>query len=588
MKWDGKEKSSFAPRWRSGSQIRKMQKRRVVIVGGVAGGASCATRLRRLDEDAEIILLDRGPYVSFANCGLPYFVGNVIQDEAKLLVSTPELFRARFNIEVRTRNEVTLIDRQAPEVVVRDLPSGIVYRERYDALVLSPGAAPIRPPLPGIDLPGIFTLRTVPDSRRIREWIESRNARRAVVIGGGFIGLEMAENLVHLGLEVTIVEMANQLMPPLDPEMSEFVRRRLVTHAAHLQLGDGVAGFEQESDGSLRVRTQSGKEFQTDIVILSIGVRPESGLAESSGLEIGSRGGIRVDDQMRTSDPRIWAVGDAVEVKSVVSGQWELIPLAGPANRQGRIAADAICGRNSCFRGTQATSVCGFFGLTVALTGATEKSLRRAGVADFQAVYLHPGHHVGYYPGAEPIHMKLLFRKGDGLVLGAQAVGNKGVERRIDVISMAIQMKATIFDLEEAELCYAPQYGAAKDPVNLAGMVAANVVRGDVALAPWDEVHAGNVLCLDVREPVEFRGGNVDGSINIPLGQLRDRLEELPRNREIWVHCGVGQRAYYACRLLSQHGFNVKNLSGGFQTYRAWHPEERAHFRAPKTVEGVR
>ena len=553
-----------------------MPKKRVVIVGGVAGGATCAARLRRLDEQAEIVLLDRGPYVSFANCGLPYYVGNIIQDEAKLLVSTPQLFHERFNIEVRTRNEVTSIDREACEIVVRDLSTGREYRERYDALVLSPGAAPIRPPLPGIDLPGIFTLRTVPDSRRIREWIETRTARRAVVIGGGFIGLEMAENLVHLGLDVTIVEMANQLMPPLDPEMADFVRLRVITHTAHLQLGDAVAQFEQAADGSLTVRTRNGSEFGADLVILSIGVRPESDLARNSGLEIGTRGGIRVDDQMRTSDPRIWAVGDAVEVRNTLSEQWELIPLAGPANRQGRIAADVICGRNSRFRGVQATAVCGFFGLTVALTGATEKSLLRVGISDFEAIYLHPGHHVGYYPGAKPIHLKLLFRRADGLVLGAQAVGEAGVERRIDVIALAIQMGATVFDLEEAELCYAPQYGAAKDPVNLAGMVAANVVRSDVALAPWSGVRADGVFCLDVREPAEFKNGTIDGALNIPLGQLRDRLEELPRDREIWVTCGVGQRAYYACRLLGQHGFRVKNLSGGYHTYRAWHPEGRS------------
>ena len=552
-----------------------MTKKRVVIVGGVAGGATCAARLRRLDEGAEIIVLDRGPYVSFANCGLPYYVGNVIQEEAKLLLATPRLFRERFNIEVRTRNEVTAIDRQACDVLVRDLEAGRDYREHYDALVLSPGAAPIRPPLPGIDLPGIFTLRTVPDSREIRQWIESRAPRRAVVVGGGFIGLEMAENLVHRGLEVTIVEMANQLMPPLDPEMAEFVRRRVATHIAHLQLGDGVAGFEQAADGSLTVRTQTGGSFGADLVVLSIGVRPESQLAREAGLTIGERGGIRVDRQMRTSDPHIWAVGDAVEVKDRVVDQWELIPLAGPANRQGRIAADVICGRDSRFKGVQATAVCGFFGLTVALTGATEKTLRRAGIEDFESVYLHPGHHVGYYPGAKPIHLKLLFRKSDGLVLGAQAVGEEGVERRIDVISTSIQMGATVFDLEEAELCYAPQYGAAKDPVNLAGMVAANVVRGDVELAPWSELATTGALLLDVREPAEFQGGCLEGSINIPLGQLRARLEELPRDREIWVNCGVGQRAYYACRLLSQRGFHVKNLSGGYHTYRAWHPGDR-------------
>jgi NADPH-dependent 2,4-dienoyl-CoA reductase/sulfur reductase-like enzyme/rhodanese-related sulfurtransferase len=558
-----------------------MTKKRVVIVGGVAGGATCAARLRRLDESAEIVVLDRGQYVSFANCGLPYYVGNVIQEQSKLLLATPDLFHDRFNIEVRVRNEVTAIDRRACEVLVRDLRTGRDYRESYDALVLSPGAAPIRPPLPGIDLPGIFTLRTIADSRAIREWISTGNPRRAVVVGGGFIGLEMAENLSHRELEVTIVEMADQLLPPLDPEMADFVRRRLATHAARLQLGDAVAGFERAGDGSLVVRTERGSSFGADLVVLAIGVRPESQLAREAGLEIGERGGIRVDRQMRTNDPRIWAIGDAVEVRNWVVDQWELIPLAGPANRQGRIAAEVICGRDSRFKGVQATAVCGFFGLTAALTGATEKALRRAGLEDFEAVYLHPGHHVDYYPGAKPIHLKLVFRRSDGLVLGAQAVGEEGVERRIDVISTAIQMGATVFDLEEAELCYAPQYGAARDPVNLAGMIAANVVRGDVDLAPWRDLHTTGALLLDVREPAEFQAGCLDGAVNIPLGELRERMDELPRDRDIWVNCGVGQRAYYACRLLGQHGFSVRNLSGGYHTYRSWRPEKRAGHAAP-------
>lgn len=546
--------------------------KRVLIVGGVAGGASCAARLRRLDETAEIVVLDRGPYVSFANCGLPYYVGDVIRDETKLLVATPELFRQRFNIEVRTQNEVVAIDRIAREIEVRELPSGRMYRERYDALVLSPGAMPIRPPIAGIALPGIFTLRTVPDSRRIREWIEQRNARRAVVVGGGFIGLEMTENLVHRGLEVTVVEMADQLMPPLDPEMADFVRRRVVTHTAHVHLGDGVAGFSASEDGSLIVRTAGGSALPADLVILSIGVRPETSLARQAGLVIGDCGGIRVDERMRTSDASIWAVGDAVEVRNTVTGEWEMIPLAGPANRQGRIAADVICGRNTRFRGVQATTVCGFFGLTVALTGATEKSLRRAGITDYEAIYVHPGHHAGYYPGAKPIHLKLIFRKCGGEILGAQAVGDEGVERRIDAISMAIQARQTVFDLEEAELCYAPQYGAAKDPVNVAGMVAANVVRGDVELAHWGDVPGADALLLDVRDATEFAGGSIEGSVNIPLGQLRDRARELPRDREIWVSCGVGQRAYYACRLLAQLGFRVRNLPGGYHSYRSWYP----------------
>ncbi len=550
-----------------------MTQKRVVIVGGVAGGATCAARIRRLDEDAEILVLDKGPHVSFANCGLPYYVGDVIHDESKLLLASPELFRKRFNIEVRTLHEAVAISRAQRTVTVRDLETGNECVEAYDALVLSPGAAPIRPPLPGIDLPGIFTLRTVPDSREIRNWIETRRPQKAVIVGGGFIGLEMAENLMQRGMAVTIVEMAAQVMPPLDPEMAEYARQRLESHGVNLVLGDGVAGFEQGGDGSLVVRTQDGAEFGADLVVLSIGVRPETQLARNAGIEIGERGGIRVDEQMRTSDPQIWAVGDAVEVKNWVTGQWELVPLAGPANREGRVAADAICGRDTKFRGVQGTAVCGFFGLTVALTGATEKSLRRAGLKDVESVYLHPNHHVGYYPGAQTIHLKLLFRKSDGRVLGAQAAGEQGVARRIDVIAQAIQMRATVFDLEEAELCYAPQYGAAKDPVNFAGMIASNVMRGDMGLAPWEDLSSTSALILDVRETHEFRAGAIEGAVNIPLGELRARLHELPRSREIWVNCVVGQRAYYACRILAQQGFRVRNLSGGYKTYRAFYPE---------------
>lgn len=540
--------------------------KRVLIVGGVAGGASCAARLRRLDEGAEIVLFERGPYVSFANCGLPYYIGDVIRDEAKLLLATPESFRARFNIEVRTRSEVLRIDRAEGQIEVRDLGSGRAYRESYHALVLAPGAAPIRPPLPGIDLPGVFTLRTIPDSRRIRDWMLEKQARRAVVAGGGFIGLEMAENLSRRGLRVNIVEMADQLLPPLDPEMAELVRQRLVAQRVGVELGGAVAAFEQTGEG-LVVRTANGRALPADMVILALGVRPESELAQAAGLDLGARGGIRVDEQMRTSDPRIWAVGDAVETRDFVTGEWGVVPLAGPANRQGRIAANAICGRPGGFRGVQATAVCGVFGLTVAMTGASEKTLRRIGWTNFQAVYVHPGHHVGYYPGAHPIHLKLIFRASDGRILGAQAVGEEGVERRIDVIAMAIQKQGTVFDLEEAELCYAPQYGAAKDPVNMAGMVAANVARGDADLARWDDLPDTAALLVDVRDPAEYARDHIDGALNIPLEQLRDRLNELPRDREIWVNCAAGQRSYYALRILTQRGFRVRNLSGGYQTY---------------------
>ncbi len=552
-----------------------MSGKRVVIVGGVAGGATCAARVRRLDEAAEILVLDRGPYVSFANCGLPYYVGDVIRDENKLLLATPELFRSRFNIEVRTMHEATAMDRARQIVKVKNLATGVENEEPYDALVLAPGAAPIRPAWPGIDLPGIFTLRTVPDSAEMRRWIETRKPKSAVVVGGGFIGLEMAENLQHRGLAVTLVEMAQQVMPPLDVEMAEYAQQRLESHGVDLELGQGVVGFERGASGGLLVRTQSGAAFETEMVVLAIGVRPETQLAREAGLALGERGGIRVDEQMQTSDARIWAVGDAVEVRNFVTGAWELVPLAGPANRQARIAADAICGRATKFRGVQGTAVCGVLGLTVAMTGATEKALRRAGIADFECVYLHNGHHVGYYPGAKAIHLKLLFRKSDGLVLGAQAAGEEGVERRIDVIAQAIQMRATVFDLEESELCYAPQYGGAKDPVNFAGMVAANIVRGDVQMMPWSELRsaAASAFLVDVRDPQELRGGAIEGAVNIPLGELRTRLGELPRDREIVLSCQIGQRSYYAYRLLKHHGFNAQVLSGGFNTYRAIYPD---------------
>jgi NADPH-dependent 2,4-dienoyl-CoA reductase/sulfur reductase-like enzyme/rhodanese-related sulfurtransferase len=549
-----------------------MARKRVVIVGGVAGGATCAARLRRMDEDAEILVLDRGHYVSFANCGLPYYVGNVIQEESRLLLATPKLFKDRFNIEVRTLNEVFAIDRGSSMLSVRDLSTGREYSEHYDALVLSPGASPIRPPWQGIDLPGVFTLRTVPDSREIRNWIEEKQPRKAVIVGGGFIGLEMAENLVRRGVAVTVAGRPTQVMPRLDPEIAEYARQGLMQFGVNLALGDAVTGIEQSAGGSLIVRTQSGAGLDADLVVLAMGVRPETELAANAGLEIGKLGGIRVDEQMRSSDPGIWVVGDAVEVKNRVTGQWELTALAGPANRQGRIAADAICGRKVSFNGVQATTVCGFFDLTVAYTGASEKSLQRAGIDDYRCVYLHPANHVGYYPGAQVIHMKLLFRKSDGLVLGAQAVGTDGVERRIDVIATAIQMKATVYDLEELELCYAPQYGSAKDPVNFAGMIASNTMRGDVELAPWGELGSADAFLLDVREPHEYNAGAIPGAVNIPLGQLRARMGELPISKDIWVNCGVGQRSYYACRILSQNGYRARNLSGGYSTYRVMHP----------------
>lgn len=542
-----------------------MAKKRILIVGGVAGGASCAARSRRMSETAEIVIFDRGSYVSFANCGLPYYVGNVIKDEKKLLVANADLFKQRFNIEVRLRNEVLAIDRSARTIKVKALDSGEVYEESYDALVLSPGAAPVRPPLPGIELPGIFALRTIPDSRQIRQWIDTHSVKRAVVVGGGFIGLEMSENLAHRGIDVTLIEMQPQVMPPFDPEMVVSLQEDLRSHGVNLVLSEGVSAFEPQADG-LVVKTRSGAEYSADLVVLGIGVRPEVSLARQAGLTIGQLGGIRTDRSMATNDPHIWAVGDAVEVQDYITKEWTLIPLAGPANRQGRVAADAIAGRKSTFRGVQGTSVCGVFGLTVACTGASEKTLKRLNIP-YQKIYLHPGHHVGYFPGAKPIEIKLLFDPDDGRVLGVQAVGEAGVVRRVDVIASVIQQGGTVFDLESAELCYAPQFGAAKDPANFAGMIAVNVLQGDAPVAQWDQPYWRQGQLIDVRTPSEFQQGHVDGAINIPLDHLRERMDELSAEAPIYVYCQVGQRAYYATRALRLSGFDAYNLTGGFKTH---------------------
>ena len=549
------------------------EKKRILIVGGVAGGASCATRLRRMCEQCEIILFDKGPHVSFANCGLPYFVGNVITDEAKLVVATPELFNQRFNIDVHVEHEVIQINREGKYIVVKNLHDGSIKNEHYDALVLSTGAKAIRPPLPGIDLPGIFVLRDIPDSHKLRN--AAQVAKRAIIIGGGFIGLEMAENLVKLGISTTIIEMSTQVMPPLDGEMAVFAERGLRENGVELILGKAVESFSRQHDG-LSVHYSGGGTLQTDLVLLAIGVQPESSLAKEAGLELGSRGGILVSATLQTSDPFIWAVGDVIEVTDNVTQQALSVPLAGPANRQGRIAAGVIAEsfgnckkRHLKFRGVQGTAVCQVFNLTIALTGASEKALQRANITDYQTVYLHPGHHASYFPGAQPIHLKLIFSIQDGRILGAQAIGQEGVARRIDVIAMAIQMGATVYDLEESELCYAPQFGAAKDPVNMAGMIASNYLRVDAPLADWSLLNDSNHYLLDVRSEAEFSVKHIPGASNIPLEQLRERFQELPENQEIWLVCGVGQRAYYAARMLLQYDFQVKILSGGMQTYLA-------------------
>jgi NADPH-dependent 2,4-dienoyl-CoA reductase/sulfur reductase-like enzyme/rhodanese-related sulfurtransferase len=564
---------------------------KVIIIGGVAGGASCAARLRRLDENAEIVMVERGPYVSYANCGLPYHVGGVIPEESSLLVATAEMFKALFRVDARTNCEAVAIDPEGKTVDLKDTATGEVTTESYDKLVLSPGAPSVRPPLPGIDLPGIFVVRTVPDARKIRQWLDKgtpflagmsnysgiqavRPKTRAVVVGGGFIGLETAENLVHRGFDVTLLEMGDQVLGPLDPEMARMVEGYLEHHGVKVVLNDGAAEFRQTPNGALEVHAQSGALHLADIVILGLGVRPDTALAQQAGLEIGELGGIRTDEQMRTSEPDIFAAGDAVEVRDFVTGEWSLVALAGPANRQGRIIADVIAGRDSRFRGTQGTAIIGLFEGTAAWTGVSEKTLKRLGDQDYEKIYLFPNSHAGYYPGAKPIAMKVLFRKSDGRLLGAQALGEDGVDKRVSALAGLLQMDATVYDLEESELCYAPQFGSAKDPVNFAGMIAAGVLSGDMPISHWHEMGEG--VILDVRDPFELAVEKVEGAVNIPLGQLRDRLDELPRDQTIHVFCRSGQRSYYATRLLLQNGFDVKNISGGMlsRTYSSFFLQE--------------
>jgi len=555
---------------------------KVIIVGGVAGGASCAARLRRLDENAEILMVERGPYVSYANCGLPYYIGGVIEQQSSLLVATADTFRDMFAVDARTDCEVVGIAAGEKTVRLKDRTTGEVTTEPYDKLVISPGAAPVRPPLPGIDLPGIFGVRTVPDASQIRAWIDERRGRsagmdsytgfqtrkrqlRAVVVGGGFIGIETAENLVGLGFEVTLLQRGEQIMEPLDPEMARYLERHLDKNGVHIQLDSEASEFRQAADGSLEVLTASGETYPADIVILGIGVKPETALAEMAGVEVGERGGIVVDDQMRTSDPDIFAVGDAVEKTDCMTGESCLVALAGPANRQGRIAADVIAGRDSHFRGTQGTAILGAFGGAVAWTGLNEKTLKRRGDTDYEKIYLYPNSHAGYYPGATVLAMKVIFRTSDGRLLGAQAVGKEGVDKRIDALAMAIQLGGTVYDLEECELSYAPQFGAAKSPPNFAGMVGANVLRGDMPIGHWDATDGA--FLLDVRHPEELAVEQLPGVVNIPVDELRGRLDELPRDRDIFVICRSGQRAYYATRILMQNGFTARTVAGGMLSH---------------------
>lgn len=549
--------------------------KKIVIVGGVAGGASCAARARRLSEEAEILLIERGPYVSFANCGLPYFVGGEIQERAKLLVASPELLKSRFAIDVRTNTECAAIDREKKEVTLRQTSSGEVSTERYDALVLATGATPFLPAIPGIDRRGHFAVRSLPDVDQIQEWIGSTDAKTAAIVGGGYIGLEMAEQLAKRGLSVSIAEALDQLLAPLDPEMAAYLQLELQRHDVAVHLNDAVRTFEDPAKGeqanASTVVLQSGKRVPADIVILGLGVRPETGLAVQAGLTLGKSGGIKVSSTMVTSDPNIFAVGDAVEVSDIVTGQALLVPLAGPANRQGRIAADNIFGREAHYHGSLGTAIVRVFDMTAGGTGANEKTLRRAQI-EFEAVHLHPAAHAGYYPNAHPLAIKILYGKNDRRLLGAQVAGKEGVDKRIDVLATAILAQMTVDDLAELELAYAPPFGSAKDPVNLAGMAAQNAADGLAPLAQWHEVpehEPRTFTLLDVREPMEYAAGHIDGSLHIPLGQLRQRLGEIPRDRPLIVHCQSGQRSYFAVRILRQHGFDARNLSGSYKTWKA-------------------
>jgi NADPH-dependent 2,4-dienoyl-CoA reductase/sulfur reductase-like enzyme/rhodanese-related sulfurtransferase len=546
---------------------------KLLIVGGVAGGASAAARARRLSEEADIVMFERGPHVSFANCGLPYYLGGEITDRDKLLVVTPTRLRTRFKLDVRVRTSVDAIDPVAKKIRVRDLASGREYEESYDKLILAPGAAPIRPPLPGIDLLGVFTLRNLEDMDRIKAILD-HGVRQAVVVGAGFIGLELVENLVLRGVDATLIELQDQVLPPFDQEMTTPIAQELAAKGVSLLLGQSAEAFEHGPDG-LVVRLKSGQRLSGQLVVLGVGVRPENKLAVAAGLEVGPRGGIRVNDHLQTSDPHIYAVGDAIEVRDFVTGEPAQVPLAGPANRQGRIAADHIFGRHARYRGTQGTAIVRVFDRTAALTGASEKALRGA-KRPYRKVYVHPTHHAGYYPGAEAMTLKLLFDPGDGKVLGAQAVGGAGVDKRIDVLAVAIQAGMTVFDMEEMELAYSPQYGSAKDPINMAGFVAGGLLRGDHPQVDVEAATAaaatGRLFLVDVRAPKEFAGGHVTGAVNIPLDELRSRLGELPRDRKIAVYCQVGQRGYLATRILRQADLDAVNVGGGFKTYQLFHP----------------
>nr|WP_122012224.1 FAD-dependent oxidoreductase [Maliibacterium massiliense] len=544
---------------------------KTVIIGGVAGGASAAARLRRLDEQAEILVLERGPYISFANCGLPYFIGGTIKEKGALTLQTPQSFKARFNVDVRVLHEAVSIDTARKTVRVRDLEVDETYEESYDALILSPGAAPIVPNIAGLPCEGVFTLRNIPDTIAIDAYIKEKAPARAVVVGGGYIGVEMAENLAQAGLDVTIVEMADHLIAPLDFDMACDVHAYVAQQGIALRLNNGLQSIARQEDGTLALTLQHGS-VQADMVILAIGVRPESGLAKEAGLATNARGAIIVDDHMHTSAPDVYAVGDAVQVTDFVTGAPAFVPLAGPANRQGRIAADNICGLASRYTGTQGSAVLKVFDMTIATTGVNERAAQAAGL-DYDKVFTYSPAHAGYYPGGRNISIKTLYEKGTGKILGAQLVGFEGVDKRCDVLATAIRAGMTGYDLTRLELCYAPPFSSAKDPVNMVGFVIENALTGKVKHFHWHDVadlpRDGSVTLLDVRTAGEYAAGHIDGFINIPLDrELRARARaELDADKPVYVHCLSGLRSYVACRILTGLGFDCYNLSGGYRLY---------------------
>ena len=548
---------------------------KVVIVGGVAGGASAAARLRRLDEKAEIVMLERGPYISFANCGLPYYIGGEIKKKSALTLQTPQSFKSRFNVDVRVNSEVTAIHTAEKTVTVRTAEGE--YEESYDKLILSPGAAPIVPPLPGVDNERVFTLRNIPDTEKIREYVEEEFPDSAVVIGGGYIGVEMAENLKKSGVETTIVELSDHLIAPLDYDMACEVHQYARSQGLNLVLNNGVTAIE-EKGGKLCVKLSNG-ELETDMVILSVGVRPDTALAKDAGLALNARGAILTDAHMLTSNPDIYAVGDAVEITDFVTKQKGYIPLAGPANKQGRIAADNLCGIPSEYKQTQGASVLTLFDMTIARTGVNERTAKAAGL-HYDRMYTYNQSHASYYPGGHGISMKVLYEKGTGRLLGAQLVGYDGVDKRCDVLAVAIRAGLTASDLTELELCYAPPFGSAKDPVNYAGYAIENVLTGKIKTFHWDEVASlprdGSVTLLDVRTAAERANGCIDGFIGIPVDELREHIGELDPKKPIYVHCQSGLRSYIACRILAGYGFDCYNLTGGWRFYNLVVNEKKA------------